>query len=144
MRAIGPHIYREGDDRAIENFVALMADTITGDRENDLVNFFATPLFGKQEDTAYLLGSRAVRFLRLGPIGRRQFERHFKEALAIRGLSSLEVSIHLARFRVYYWSMTVCLTNGRRRQIARRKAEKSRSVVNSLTSQIETHSTQSA
>lgn len=143
MRAIGQHIYREGDELAIKNFVALMADTITGERDSGLVNFFASPLFGKREDKAYLLGSRAIRFLRLGPFGRRQFERHFKEALASSGLSRLDVEIHAARFRVYYWSMTVCLTNGRRRQLARKRVEKSRSVVDKLTKQIGAPSAQS-
>jgi hypothetical protein len=38
---------------------------------------------------------------------------------------------------VYYWTMTICLTNGRDRQLARKKVKESWLVVERLRSQID-------
>ena len=123
------------DKATIKQLTALMADTVVGIHNSRNVNFFATPLFGDKEDLAYLQGSRAINSLRLSPFGIRKLERHFKDALSIRGLCGLDADIHVAKFRVYYWSVAICKTNGARRQRARRKVKKFRSIVDKLTDQ---------
>ena len=125
----------------IKQCAALMADTVMGTHDSQVSNFFAIPLFDDREDLAYLQGSRTIKSHKLGPFAIRQLERQFKDALSTRGLSGLEVDIQVARFRVYYWTMTICLTNGSRRQLARKQVKKSRSVVDKLTGQIGGRST---
>ena len=143
MRANSWQMFGRGGELAIKELAELMADTVTGDHDSQIINFFATPLFGDREDLAYLQGSRGVKSLRLGPFGIRQLERYFKDALSIRGVLDLDVEIQVAQFRVYYWTMTICLTYGTQRQRARKNAQKSRSVVDKLTSQIGVRRTQS-
>ncbi len=135
MRTSGWQLFGGGHEPTIIQLASLMANAITGDHDSQIVNFFATPLFGDREDLAYLQGSRAIKSLQLGPLGIRQLERQFKEALSVRGLSGLEGDIHVARFRVYYWSMVICLTNGTQRRLARKKVKKSKLVVEKLTDQ---------
>ena len=141
MRTNGWHIFGGGRELMTKRLAASMADTIAGDHDSQIVMFFATPIFSDREDWAYLQGSRAIKSLRLGPFGRRQLERQFKDALSVRGLSALDADIQVAQFRVYYWSMIICLTNGTQRQLARKKVKKSRSIVDKLTNQIGGHPT---
>jgi hypothetical protein len=111
------------DDRkpAIEKCTALMADTVTGAHDIEVRNFFATPLFCDREDLAYLHGSRVIESMHLGPIGRRQLVRQFKLELENRLLPGLVADMQAAQFGVYYWTMKICLTNGAKRQRARKK-----------------------
>ena len=139
MRTKGKSVLGVGDDRAIKQLAALMADTVTGDHDSQIVNFFASPLFGDREDLAYLKGSRAIQSLRLGPFGIRKLERHFKDALSVRGFSALHIDILVARFQVYYWTTIICSTTGKHRQLARKKVKKSRSIVEKLTNQIDSY-----
>jgi len=141
MRTNGWRMFGGGHELTIKRLAAFMADTVTGDHDSQIVMFFATPIFSDREDLAYLQGSRAIKSLRLGPFGIRQLERQFKDALSVRGLSGLDVDVQVARFRVYYWSMIICLTNGTQRQVARKKVKKLRSIVDKLTNQIGGHPT---
>lgn len=140
MRTNGWRIFAD-NDLTIKQLGALMADTVTSDHDIPIVNFFATPLFSDGEDLAYVQGSRAIKSLRLGRFEIRHLERQFKEALSVRGLSGREADIQVARFRVYYWSMVICLTNGADRWLARKKVMKSRSIVDKLTNQIHSRRT---
>lgn len=128
-------VFGSGHAVTVNQLAALMADTVTGKHDSQIINLFATPLFGDREDLAYLQGSRAIKALDLGPLQIRQLERKFKDALAIHGILGLDGDIHVARFRVYYWSMIVCQTNGTRRQLARKKVKKHRETANRLTDQ---------
>lgn len=141
MRTSSWQMLGGGDELKINQLAALMANTVTGDHQSQIVNFFATPLFGDTEDLAYLQGSRAIKSLGLGPLGIRLLERQFKDALSDRGISDLDADIHVARFRVYYWSMIICLTNGAHRQLARKKVNKAKSIVDKLTGQTGGHAT---
>ena len=141
MRTYGLRIFGSNHDLLIEQCAAVMADTVTGAQHSQISNFFASPLFGEREDLAYLQGSRAIKSLRLGPFGMRHLNRQFKRALANHDLSGFDIDLQVAQFLVYYWSMTICLTNGMERQLARKKERKLRSVVNQLRSQIGGHPT---
>ena len=132
MRTSGWQLFGGGNEVNIKQLAALMANTVTGHHDSQIDHFFATPLFGDREDLAYLQGSRAIKSHGLGFLGIRQLERQFKDELSVRGLSDLDGDIHVARFRVYYWSMIVCLTNGAHRQLARKKVKKFRSIVDKL------------
>jgi hypothetical protein len=119
--------------QAIERCSASMADAIIDGHDNTNSNFFAQPLFSAEEDLAYLSGSRAIQTMCLGPIGSRRFIRQFKKSLAVRGLHSIEIDIHVAQFWVYYWSTVICQTNGADRESARRKVKRYRKTAEELT-----------
>jgi hypothetical protein len=135
VRTGGWQLFGGGDELTIKQFAELMANTVTCHHDGQIVNFFATPLFCDREDLAYLQGSRAIESLGLGFLGIRQLERQFKDALSVRGLSDLDRDVHVARFRVFYWSMMICLTHGAHRKLARKKVNKSKSIVDNLTKQ---------
>ena len=135
MRTSGWQLFGGGDELTIKQLAVLMAKTVTGNHDGQIVNFFATPLFCDRGDLAYLQGSRAIKSLGLGSLGIRQLERQFKDALSVRGLSDLDGDIHVARLRVYYWSMMICLTHGAHRKLARKKVNQSKSIVDKLTNQ---------
>ena len=120
------------NDTIIEQYATLMVDTVSGDQKSTTNNFFSYPIFGETEDLAYLLGSRAVNSLGLGSLGIAQVKRKFKQALSNRGLSAMDSDLQVAQFQVYYWSMAICLTYGKDRERAYRKARKAWSVVNQL------------
>lgn len=132
------HWHMFGDSRKpeIEHCTALMADTVTGAHNSEILNFFATPLFSTREDLAYLHGSRVIQSMQLGPYGRRQLVRRFKLELEIRRLSALDADIQAAQFGVYYWTMITCLTNCAKRQRARKKVTRFRQTADRLRHQV--------
>ena len=123
-------------DTKIEQYAALMANTTSDDHEENSDKFFASALFADAEDLAYLQLSREVNALRLGPLGIRIVNRKFRTALSKLPLSRSEIDLQLAQFQVYYWSMTICLSNGKYRKHAYKKLRKSWYVVNELTHQM--------
>lgn len=125
-------IFESNVDALIEQCTALMANTVMGDKGLKIDNFFACPIFSDNEDLAYLQGSRIAKSLRLGHFGMQQMNRRFGQALSNHGLSGMEVDLQMAQFMVYYWSMTICLTYGKDRKRAYKKARKSRSIVEEL------------
>ena len=141
MRTNGLRFFGSNNDALIEQCAAVMADTVTGAQDSQISNFFSGPLFGEREDLAYFQGCRAIKSLRLGPFGMGQLNRQSEQALANHGLSGIGIDLQVAQFQVYYWTMTICLTHGTERQLARKKATKSRSVVSRLRSQIGEHAT---
>ena len=92
---------------AIDQYADLMAKVVVDVDDDTIDQNGPSPMFSHRNDLAYLQGYRAIEYLNLKLLGTRRLIRRFKSELTDRGLSSFEVSVHVAQFWVYYWTMMV-------------------------------------